>query len=71
MQKLSMSPSNDVRDDLVPDISSNTDIFGEIAHLRSEGRSSEAFFLARRMAAEGIDGALELVEEIRMEIGDE
>jgi tetratricopeptide (TPR) repeat protein len=71
MQKLSMSPSNDVRDDLVPDISSNTDIFGEVAHLRSEGRSSEAFFLARRMAAEGIDGALELVEEIRMEIGDE
>ena len=71
MQKLSISPSNDVRDDLVPDISSNTDIFGEVAHLRSEGRSSEAFFLARRMAAEGIDGALELVEEIRMEIGDE
>jgi len=44
--------------------SRNTDIFGEVAHLRSEGRSSEAFFLARRMAAEGIDGALELVEEI-------
>ena len=51
--------------------SRNTDIFGEVAHLRSEGRSSEAFFLARRMAAEGIDGALELVEEIRMEISDE
>jgi len=71
MQKLSMSPSNDVRDDVVPDISSNTDIFGEVAHLRSEGRSSEAFFLARRMAAEGIDGALELVEEIRKEMSDE
>ena len=71
MQKLSMSPSNDVRDDVVPEISSNTDIFGEVAHLRSEGRSSEAFFLARRMAAEGIDGALELVEEIRKEMSDE
>ena len=71
MQKLSMSPSNDVRDDVVPEISSNTDIFGEVTHLRSEGRSSEAFFLARRMAAEGIDGALELVEEIRKEMSDE
>ena len=71
MQKLSMSPSNDVRDDVVPEISSNTEIFGEVAHLRSEGRSSEAFFLARRMAAEGIDGALELVEEIRKEMSDE
>ena len=71
MQKLSMPPSNDVRDDAIPDISSTTDTLEEVAHLRSEGRSSEAFFLARRMAAEGIDGALELVEEIRKEISDE
>ena len=66
-----MPPSNDVRDDVIPDISSTTDTLEEVAHLRSEGRSSEAFFLARRMAAEGIDGALELVEEIRKEMSDE
>ena len=56
---------------MVLDISSGNDIFEEVAHLRSEGRFPEAFFLARRMAAEGIDGALELVEEIRREISDE
>jgi hypothetical protein len=71
MQKLSMAPSDDIRDDVVLDISSGNDIFEEVAHLRSEGRFPEAFFLARRMAAEGIDGALELVEEIRREISDE
>ena len=71
MQKLSMTPSDDIRDEAVLDISSSNDIFEEVAHLRSEGRTPEAFFLARRMAAEGIDGALELVEEIRMDISDE
>ena len=71
MQKLSMTPSDDIRDEAALDISSSNDIFEEVAHLRSEGRTPEAFFLARRMAAEGIDGALELVEEIRMDISDE
>ena len=46
------------------------DVFEEVSRLRSCGRSSEAFFLARRMAAEGIEGALKLVNEIRDEIND-
>tara|TARA_B100000029_G_scaffold84727_1_gene75386 strand:+ start:1466 stop:2344 length:879 start_codon:yes stop_codon:yes gene_type:complete len=37
----------------------------EVDVLLAENRLTEAFFLARRMAAEGIDGAIEKVEEIR------
>ncbi len=36
----------------------------DLEALRQQGRGTEAFFLARRMAAEGVDGAKELVEEI-------
>ena len=32
--------------------------------LRNQGRDTEAFFLARRMAAEGVEGAKEMVTEI-------
>ena len=42
----------------------------EIDSLLREGNSNEAFFLARRMAAEGIEGAEakvnELLEEMRI-----
>ena len=37
----------------------------EVDVLLGEERLTEAFFLARRMAAEGIEGAIEKVEEIR------
>jgi hypothetical protein len=36
----------------------------EIESLRSSGRLPEAFFLARRMAAEGHEDAADLVERI-------
>ena len=39
----------------------------EVSHLealRQQGRNTEAFFLARRMAAQGVEGAKELVAEI-------
>ena len=39
--------------------------FDEIDVLLKENRLTEAFFLARRMAAEGVEGAIEKVEEIR------
>ena len=39
--------------------------FDEIDVLLNENRLTEAFFLARRMAAEGVDGAIDKVEEIR------
>lgn len=37
----------------------------EVEALVNEGRISEAFFVTRRMAAQGIDGALEINEELR------
>ena len=37
----------------------------EVDVLLGEERLTEAFFLARRMAAEGVEGAIEKVEEIR------
>ena len=40
----------------------------EIHRLLSEERTAEAFFLARRMAAEGVSGAVELVDSIREEM---
>jgi tetratricopeptide (TPR) repeat protein len=42
----------------------------EIHLLLAEERLSEAFFLARRMAAEGVEGAINLVESIRKDIHD-
>ena len=42
--------------------------FSEVLQLRKSGRLSEAFFLARRMAAEGKEGAAELVDELLGEL---
>jgi tetratricopeptide (TPR) repeat protein len=42
--------------------------FSKIDRLRREGKITEAFFLARRMAAEGIEGATEKVEELLQEM---
>ena len=42
----------------------------EVHILLNEERLSEAFFLARRMAAEGVEGAIDLVETIRKDIRD-
>ena len=36
----------------------------DLEDLRQQGRDTEAFFLARRMAAQGVEGAKELVTEI-------
>ena len=38
---------------------------GEVEEMINEGRLSEAFFMTRRMAAQGIEGALEINEELR------
>jgi len=42
--------------------------FDEVSTLREEGKTAEAFFLARRMAAEGEEGANDLVREIMEEL---
>lgn len=44
------------------------DPFSKIERLRSVGQITEAFFLARRMAAEGTDGAEEKVAEILQDL---
>tara|TARA_B100000686_G_C16764334_1_gene960786 strand:+ start:1389 stop:2366 length:978 start_codon:yes stop_codon:yes gene_type:complete len=46
----------------------NNSPFSEVLRLRKSGRVSEAFFLARRMAAEGEEGAAELVDELLGEL---
>jgi len=45
-----------------------TDPFSSIKKLREEGEIAEAFFLARRMAAEGVEGAAEKVAELLHEM---
>jgi hypothetical protein len=42
--------------------------FSKIDRLRVEGKITEAFFHARRMAAEGIEGAEEKVAELLQEM---
>ena len=42
--------------------------FSKIDRLRVEGKITEAFFHARRMAAEGIEGAAEKVAELLQEM---
>ena len=44
------------------------DPFSKIERLRSVGQITEAFFLARRMAAEGTDGAEEKVADILQDL---
>ena len=41
------------------------DPISEVEELVNEGRLSEAFFMTRRMAAQGIEGALEINQELR------
>ncbi len=38
--------------------------FSKVERLRANGKTTEAFFLARRMVAEGVEGAAEKVSEI-------
>ena len=49
--------------DLGEDI--DEDPIREVEELVNEGRLSEAFFMTRRMAAQGIEGALEINQELR------
>ena len=40
----------------------------KVEELVSEGKLSEAFFMTRRMAAKGVEGALEINQELRMKM---
>ena len=68
MQKLATLTDEEPRAGEEEEDADTSDPLKEIRRLLSEERTSEAFFLARRMAAEGVSGAVELVESIREEM---
>ena len=68
MQKLATPTDEEPQDAKDGDDADTSDPLEEIHRLISEERTAEAFFLARRMAAEGVSGAVELVESIREEM---
>jgi len=68
MQKLATLTDEEPRAGEEEDDADTSDPLKEIRRLLSEERTAEAFFLARRMAAEGVSGAVELVESIREEM---
>ena len=64
LRRLSILSRKEAREDEVPAKDEENLEMSDLEALRQQGRGTEAFFLARRMAAEGVDGAKELVEEI-------
>tara|TARA_B100000131_G_C18082609_1_gene598825 strand:+ start:751 stop:1734 length:984 start_codon:yes stop_codon:yes gene_type:complete len=62
MQKLSARGRMEISE--IEEEDSDEFPFSEVDMLIQDGRTSEAFFLARRMAAEGIDGAESKVNEL-------
>ena len=69
MQSLAMSDSGEVPDEEEVEEESVKDPLKQVRLLHAEGRLSEAFFLARSMAAEGVEGAFEMAEGIKGELG--
>mgnify|MGYP001171814948 FL=1 len=69
MRKLSIPAPHNVEEEDVHEVEGDGD-FTEIESLRNSGRLPEAFFLARRMAAEGHEDAADLVERILGEMED-
>ena len=55
---------------LKSDEDSGTDPLSEVREMMSSEKFSEAFFVARRLAAEGTPGAIEITEEIRGKMDD-
>jgi hypothetical protein len=68
MQRLATPTDEKPRAAKGEDAANANDPLEEIHQLLSEEHTAEAFFLARRMAAEGVSGAVELVESIREEM---
>lgn len=64
LRRLSILSRKESHEDEVPSKDEENLEMSDLEALRQQGRRTEAFFLARRMAAEGVDGAKELVEEI-------
>ena len=68
MESLAMPDSGGVFDEVDSEEDSVKDPLERVRLLHADGRLSEAFFVARRMAAEGVEGAWELAEGIKGEL---
>ena len=64
LSRLGRLSRKEAHDDLRQPIDEENLEVSRLEELRRQGRDSEAFFLARRMAAQGVEGAKELVTEI-------
>ena len=68
MQSLATLPDSEELHDEEEMEESVKDSLEQVRLLHADGRLSEAFFLARRMAAEGVMGAFEMAEAIKEEL---
>ena len=68
MQSLAMPDSGEGPDEEEFEEEVAKDPLEQVRQLHANGRLSEAFFLARRMAAEGVEGAFMLAEAIKEEL---
>ena len=64
LSRLSRLSRKNAHDDDRPPSDEKSLELSHLENLRQQGRDTEAFFLARRMAAQGVEGARELVTEI-------
>ena len=68
MQSLAMPDSGEGPEEEEVEEEVVKDPLEQVRQLHANGRLSEAFFLARRMAAEGVEGAFMLAEAIKEEL---
>ena len=64
LSRLGRLSRKEAHDDVRPPSDVENLELSDLDDLRQQGRDTEAFFLARRMAAQGVEGAKELVTEI-------
>ena len=65
------APASAISEDIEMDILSKESEFNRAKRLFKGGRISEAFFIARRLAAEGDSEALDLANQIKGEMNEE
>tara|TARA_B100002052_G_scaffold294960_1_gene320618 strand:- start:940 stop:1908 length:969 start_codon:yes stop_codon:yes gene_type:complete len=63
LSRLGRLSTKEINDEVLTNDEEKLEV-SQLEALRKQGRDTEAFFLARRMAAEGVEGAKEMVTEI-------
>ena len=63
LSRLGRLSTKEINDEVLTNDEKKLEV-SKLEALRKQGRDTEAFFLARRMAAEGVEGAKEMVTEI-------